>query len=543
MDPAPTSDRRAQAISGIDRVWDALVIGGGVNGLAVAWDLALGGASVLIVDKGDWGSGTSSWSSRMVHGGLKYLEKYDVRLVRESLREREWLLQFAPHLVKPLPFLLPFYKGGAHSKTALRAGMIAYDVLSFDKSVPRHTILSRDEVIAELPHIRTEGLQGAARYYDAQVEYSERLCVELLLGAQAAGAVAINHMKVERLILDGDRVTGAVAVDEIDGRRHEIAARTVVNVTGPWLDDVFFGTEMSHRRWIGGTKGTHLVVPRFPGAPTEAMYYESDDGRPMMVLPWLDRIMIGSTDVRFSGDLDTVSADSDELDYILYETCKVFPECGLTRDSIEFWYTGVRPLPYVDAEKTADISRRHEVVDHAPKARGLVSVVGGKLTTFRAVAKHVRGALRPYLRVGSKAMSKVVFPGAGPVPDLTDIPADVATRWVRIYGSRAAGIAELYRNDAQARRIIDDELALAVAEVLFVIRTEEAVRLNDVVFRRVMTGWQPDLGASSVEDVADVMAGELGWDAQRRFDELANYARYLRRFQVMEETHAAAHRN
>lgn len=540
MNPSTAVDQRSRALGEVDRDWDVVVIGGGVNGLAVAWDLALGGASVLVVDKGDWGSGTSAWSSRMVHGGLKYLEKYDVRLVRESLREREWLLQSAPHLVKPLPFLLPFYRGGAHSKTALRAGMIAYDVLSFDKSVPRHSVLSRDEVIAELPAIRREGLQGAARYYDAQVEYSERLCVELLLGAEAAGAVAINHARVERLLMEGSRVVGVVVVDEIAGEQHEVSARAVVNVTGPWLDDVFLGTKAGERQWIGGTKGTHLVVPRFPGAPDEAMYYESDDGRPMMVLPWLGRIMIGSTDVRFSGDLDTVSADEDELDYILYETRKVFPDCGLTRESIEFWYTGVRPLPYVDAEKTADISRRHEVVDHGPQADGLISVVGGKLTTFRAVAKHVRAALSGRLPLGKAAMTAVAFPGAGPVPDLSDIPEEFAQRWRLLYGSRAGGIAEIYRAGDSARRLVDPDLCVCVAEILFVMRTEEAVRLNDVVFRRVMTGWQPDQGASSVEAIADVMAAEAGWDEERRSWELADYRHYLRRFQVMEESGVAA---
>jgi glycerol-3-phosphate dehydrogenase len=521
-----------------DRHWDALVIGGGVNGLAVAWDLALGGASVLLVEKGDWGSGTSAWSSRMVHGGLKYLEKLDVRLVRESLREREWLLQHAPHLVKPLPFMLPFYRGGAHSKLALRAGMIAYDVLSFDKSVPRHRILSRDQVIAELPDIRREGLSGAAVYYDAQVEYSERLCVELLLGAQAAGAVAVNHMRVTGLTVEGDHVVGATMVDDITSEEHSVRATVVVNVTGPWLDDVLLGTSEGRRRWIGGTKGTHLVVPRFPGAPTEAMYYESDDGRPMMILPWLDRIMIGSTDVRFTGDLDTVSADDDELDYILYETCKVFPNCGLTRDSIQFWYTGVRPLPYVDAERTADISRRHEVVDHGPRLRGLISVVGGKLTTFRAVAKHVRAAIGSQLALGTQAMTDVTFPGAGEPAPLTDIPAPFADRWTRLYGARAGELAALYREGDQT--IVDDGLGVTVAELLFVIRHESALRLNDVVFRRVMTGWQPDLGASSVQRIAEVMARELHWDEQRLARELADYHHYIRRFRVVEESDAVA---
>ena len=540
MQSSSGSSQRVRALGRLSEQWDVLVVGGGVNGLAVAWDLALGGAAVLVVDKGDWGSGTSAWSSRMVHGGLKYLEKYDVRLVRESLREREWLLQSAPHLVKPLPFLLPFYRGGAHSKTALRAGMIAYDLLSFDKSAPRHAILSRDEVIAELPDIRREGLQGAARYYDAQVEYSERLCVELLLGAQEAGAVAVNHARVERLRMDGDRVIGAIVVDEISQETHEVSADTVVNVTGPWLDDVFLGTNASQRRWIGGTKGTHLVVPKFPGAPKEAMYYESDDGRPMMVLPWLGRIMIGSTDVRFSGDLDTVSADEAELDYILYETRKVFPECGLTKDSIEFWYTGVRPLPYVDAEKTADISRRHEVVDHGPQTEGLVSVVGGKLTTFRAVAKHVREAIGRRLQLGTAAMTNVAFPGAGPLSNLGDLPSELVERWVKLYGSRSGGVAEIYRSEEATRRIVDADVGVSAAEILYVMRTEEAVRLNDVVFRRVMTGWQPDQGAGSVEGVAEVMATEDDWDSERRAWEIADYWRYVRRFQVMEASNVAA---
>ena len=250
MDSTPDSHERGRAIAELGRAWDAVVVGGGVNGLAVAWDLALGGLSVLIVDKGDWGSGTSSWSSRMVHGGLKYLEKYDVRLVRESLREREWLLRSAPHLVKPLPFLLPFYKGGAHSKTALRAGMIAYDVLSFDKSVPRHTILSRDEVIEELPEIRREGLQGAARYYDAQVEYSERLCVELLLGAQSAGAVAINHMKVERLRLDAAEELDLAA--ELLGTLAERTERRLL-LLGHRL--AVLGGSLAHRLHLGDNGG------------------------------------------------------------------------------------------------------------------------------------------------------------------------------------------------------------------------------------------------------------------------------------------------
>lgn len=515
---------------------DLLVIGGGVNGLGVAWEAARSGLSVLVVDKGDWGSGTSSWSSRMIHGGLKYLEKYDVRLVRESLRDREWLLQQAPHLVKPLPFLLPFYKGGAHSATALRAGMIAYDVLSFDKSVPRHKTYSRKRTLEMIPDLKADGLQGSAIYYDAQVEFSERLCVELLLAAQRAGAQAVNHMKVERLTLEGNRVTGADIRDELDGRLQHVDARLTINVSGPWVDDVLASTPESTQRWMGGTKGTHLVVDAFPGAPSVAMYYESDDGRPMMVLPWLGMYMLGSTDKRFSGDLDTTSADEEEIDYILRETTKVFPDSGLTRDSVHYWYTGVRPLPYVDAERTADISRRHEIKDHAPRTEGLISVIGGKLTTFRALSGHAQQVIDRKLGRSSSLAPRAALPGyfVGEVSLPSHIPTNLAERWVRIYGARAVDVAAIYQADARNREILDPMSDLTRAEVLLAIRDEQALTLADVLVRRVVVGWQQDLGRHCAPAIAQAMAEELGWDQARIDRELADFDNYLRRFTVVD---------
>ncbi|MCW2884197.1 MAG: glycerol-3-phosphate dehydrogenase [Streptosporangiaceae bacterium] len=521
---------------------DLLVVGGGVNGLAIAWDAALAGLSVAVVDKGDWGSGTSSWSSRMIHGGLKYLENYDVRMVRESLRDREWLLRTAPHLVKPLPFVLPFYRGNAHSKLALRLGMIAYDVLSFDKSLQRHENFSREELIERLPGIRREGLQGASRYYDAQVEYAERLCVELMIGARQAGATAVNYARVSSLCLDGNRVAGARVLDELTGVEHTIEAKVTINVAGAWADDIVAGTPAADRRWIGGTKGTHLVVAPFEGAPGDAMYYESDDGRPMMVIPWLGRYLIGSTDKRFSGDLDTVSADEEELDYILHETNKLFPKAGLSRDSILYWYTGVRPLPYVAEGKTADISRRHEIHDHAPVVEGLLTVVGGKLTTFRALATHALAGIRRKVPAGGSRLDEQRLPGYATAP--VELPADivvgVAARLHRLYGGRAREVAELMQREPESARVLDPATQLVAAEVLFAVRNEQAVHLADVLARRVMVGLEPGLGRGVMGDVAEVMAGELGWDAEHVKAERAAYEAYLCRFQVIEEATVAA---
>ena len=218
---------------------DLLVIGGGVNGLAVAGSAALSGLSVTVVDKGDWGSGTSSWSSRLIHGGLKYLEKLDVALVRESLADREWLLKAAPHLVKPMPFLLPFVRGNQFPKFILRLGMIVYDILSFDKSLPWHKNFSRQQVISRWPGVREDGLAGGSVYYDAQVADSERLCIELMLAARDAGANTINHAKVSQLLIDNNRVMGAEVVDVLDGHTHTIRADLTVNLSGAWLDSVF----------------------------------------------------------------------------------------------------------------------------------------------------------------------------------------------------------------------------------------------------------------------------------------------------------------
>ena len=536
MSERSSSSRRVESFGALSRHFDMLVIGGGVNGLAVAWDAALAGLSVVVVDKADWGSGTSSWSSRMIHGGLKYLERYDVPLVRESLRDREWLLRTAPHLVKPLPFVLPFYKDGAHSKTILQLGMIAYDVLSFDKSVPRHRQYTRDGILKEIPGLRRDGLQGAAKYYDAQIEFSERLCVELMIAAREAGAVTLNYASVRQLTLDGNRVVGARIVDELSGTEHEVRARVTVNVTGPWVDDILAGTSEAKRRWIGGTKGTHLIVEPFPGAPSSAMYYDSEDGRPMMILPWLGRYMIGSTDVRFTGDLDMTTADDDELAYILHETNKVIPEAGLTRESILYWYTGVRPLPYVDAERTADISRRHEIHDHAPEVEGLLSVIGGKLTTFRALAKHTLKAAGRKMPVGPSTLDDNRLPGYASTPIVLPygIAPALADRLLRLYGARAARVAALVTADPSTARVLDESTGLVVAEVLYAIREEEAVRLSDVIMRRVVVGWEPDLGRGCAPAVLDVMAAELGWDQSRRAEEMAAYEHYLTRFQVLE---------
>lgn len=531
--------RRAERIDQTRSGFDLVVVGGGVNGAGIAWDAALRGLRVLLLEKGDIGSGTSSWSSKMIHGGLKYLEKYDVPLVRESLREREWLLQAAPHLVKELRFIIPFYKANAHSPAVLSLGMVAYEALSFDKSLRRFSMFTRDRLLRREPGLNPEGLTGGAIYSDAQVDYAERLSWEIAEAAIRAGAQVLTHCRVTRLGVENGTVTSVDFHDEIGGGDHTVPAAAVVNAAGPWIDEVWSNAaELKLPRMNGGTKGTHLVVDPFPGAPQDAFYYESEDARPMMVIPWMGRYLLGSTDIRFEDDLDMASATPDEYDYILHETNKVLPGANLTVDDVHYSYTGVRPLPYVDADDVADITRRHDI-RQLPGSDGLYTLVGGKLTTFRQVGEDVGDLLMK--RFGLKRTSvtrKLPLPGGGQ-PDATRIRAAIAgcglpevtvDRFVAQYGSAAPDVAAFVTASDERRELIDEAFGLTAGEVEWAITHEEAYRLADVLARRTMIGLVNDLGQRVIEPVADVCARVLEWSEDRRDAEIAAYRHYLTRF-------------
>lgn len=532
---------RQQRLRALSAGFDVVVVGAGVNGAGIAWDAALRGLRVLLVDKGDVGSGTSAWSSRMIHGGLKYLEKYDVPLVRESLREREWLLRSAPHLVRELRFLLPFYEQNAHSARKLKLGMVAYDVLSFEKSVRRFELLSRDEILAREPGLDPAGLSGAAAYSDAQVDYAERLSYEIALAAQGAGAHLLTYVRAVDLGRADGQVTSITLRDEFEGVTYEAPARAVVNAAGPWIDEVWADSDLDLPRMNGGTKGTHLIVDPFPGAPHDAFYYEAvTDGRPMMVIPWLGRYLLGSTDLRFSGDLDTVSADPQEYDYILRETNRVIPAANLTIGDVRYAYTGVRPLPYAEGGDVADVTRRHEIVHHAPAVRGLYTLVGGKLTTFRQVGEEAGDRLCRYLGVRRRSVTRrLALPGGGE-PNLerlrrevtrSGLPERLVTRLVDQYGTRAPDVAALITAESATREVLDDDFQLTTGEVAWAVTREDAQRVADVLARRTMIGLENDLGVGVVERVAERCQQLLGWDDARRDAEIAFYCGYITRFQ------------
>jgi glycerol-3-phosphate dehydrogenase len=363
--------------------FDVVIIGAGINGAGIARDAAMRGLKVLLIEKGDLGAGTTSASTRLIHGGLRYLEHFEFGLVRESLREREILLRIAPDLVKPLPIAIPIYKQGKRGRLTIRAGMILYDLLSWGKSLPSHRMLSRTQTLEQWPGLNTEGLVGSALYYDAQVEFPERLVAANVLSAHEFGADVITHTRVTSFAVEDGKVKGVGF-----GHGQFAEAGVVINAAGPWIDLVLEQAPVESPKLIGGTKGSHLIVPPFPTAPSNAIYLEArSDGRPIFIIPWNKLYLIGTTDVRFEGNPDEVHCELWEIDYLLAETNFAFPHAGLTRDSILDTYSGVRPLPVTGDKTEENITRRHFICEH-PRLPNLLSIVGGKLTTYRSLSEE-----------------------------------------------------------------------------------------------------------------------------------------------------------
>ena len=319
--------------------FDIAIIGAGVNGAGIARDAALRGLRVAIFDKRDMCTGCSWISSRLIHGGLRYLEYGEIPLVYESLHERRNLRLTAPHLVEPLRICLPIFEGARRGPLLIRMGMIAYDLLSIRKTVPNHEMLSGAEMQQQEPGLRPDGLRGAARYYDAQVAFAERLVLENLISAKAEGAAVKTHCEVTEIRVSAGAVESLVYKDNIGGREHEISVGTVVNAAGPWVDKVLQTAPGPTTRHIGGTKGSHIIVNRFDGAPSDAFYVEAAaDGRPFFIIPWNRQYLIGTTDIRYDGDLDEIRVSDAEVEYLLDETNRVFPRAQLAKKSINYAY-------------------------------------------------------------------------------------------------------------------------------------------------------------------------------------------------------------
>ncbi len=526
-----------------ENTFDVIIIGAGINGAGIARDAAMRGLQVLVLDKGDIGGGTTSWSTRLIHGGLRYLEHAELGLVRESLRERETLFRIAPHLVRPLPILFPIYKQAARGPLTIRVGMIAYDMLSLGKSLPRHRMISRDEALEQVPGLNRNGLRAAAVYYDAQVEFAERLVVENVLSAKEYGATVITYAHVQKLtsqFTDADRVVEFI--DVRTGASFAPRGRIIVNAAGPWVDEVLKHAQCPSKRLIGGTKGSHIIVNSFAGAPSTALYIEAEsDKRPFFIIPWDGKYLIGTTAIRFTGDLDYVVIEDDEIDYLLRETNRVMSSARLTRDEVLYTYAGVRPLPYTENKNEEGITRRH-FIQELPDQESLLSIVGGKLSTYRSLAEEAVDLIGRELgqKLPKCSTASAALPGA--VSDHfhsfqeefkrnSGLPSQINERLLRVYGTRAPEVLKLAVQDNSLAEKFDTETGAIAAEVIFSFQEEMAETLADCLLRRTMVGFNSSAGIGADEKASAIATKHLGWSETQVQEEVTDYRSYVKRFQ------------
>ncbi len=524
--------------------FDLLVIGGGISGVAVARDAARRGLRTGLIEARDFASGTSSRSSRLVHGGLRYLEHFELDLVFEASQERRTLLRIAPHLVRPLEFLFPIFETGRVGKLKLDAGLWLYDALSLFRNIERHQMLERDELIGMEPNLRPDGLLGGARYFDAQVDDARLVITTAIAAAEADAAVAnrVEALEVDTRDWPGHRV---LARDGVTGVELEIDTLAVVNATGPWSDRVQRRAGVEQPVKLAPSRGTHIHVPRGRIGHEHAFIFEAPaDQRIMFVLPWReDLTLIGTTDEFYEGDPGDVAATPDDIAYLLEATNHLFPGVRLERRDVLSAWAGLRPLVAPHGGEGGDpagdvgaLSREFEVHEDPP---GVFSLLGGKLTSHRAMAEETvdgvvgflaRAEVRPARKCDT---ARVPLPG-GSFEDLAELCEHVRSRAARVgvdergadrltraYGTRAGAVLELVRERPEWSEPILEGRPHILAEAVHAVREEFALDVTDVLYRRTRLALETRDGVrEAAARVAEAIAPELGWDAATRAREV-----------------------
>jgi len=514
--------------------FDLLVVGGGITGAGIARDAALRGLATALVERRDFGDGTSSRSSRLIHGGLRYLEQFRFGLVRESLRERATLIRIAPHLVRPLRFLIPVYQGAARGPLQLRIGLFLYDHLARRGPFRAHEMIEPDEVSEMEPGLRREGLRAGALYPDAWVD-DRRLVVANVLAAARAGAIVANHVEVTE-IEPGFEVS---AVDRLADRPIRIRARHVVNAAGPLADEVVDRSGIDRPPLLRLSRGAHLVFPR-DGGDHALLLVSPVDGRVVFVIPEDELTVVGTTEVEVDRPPDEVFASAEEIDYLLATLRGALPGRDLTRERLLYTYAGLRPL-FDESEDTGagDLSREAEVRADEVDGGEIVSVYGGKITSYRSLAQTVvdRFSQEPC------PTHRESLPGGEGIDDVATFRRIETARARRVAGLGDASARHLVeRYGSEWRRVVEaaggDASLLATlgsgrreiaAEVLHAARHEMALSVTDVILGRLTLGRSPRLGLDEAERVAALLRTELDWTEERTRDEVRRFRETVRR--------------
>jgi glycerol-3-phosphate dehydrogenase len=529
-------DQRRAALARLsDEVFDVVVIGGGATGTGCALDAATRGLDVALVEARDFASGTSSRSSKLVHGGLRYLEQRNFGLVREALKERGLLLNvLAPHLVTPVPFLLPLTEWW--QRFYIGAGLLLYDSLGGHEGLPRHRHLTKRQAFKIAPALRHDALVGAIQYYDGKVDDARHTMTVARTAALFGAAVATNT-RVVGFLRAGERVTGVRVRDELSGNETDVRARMVVNATGVWTDDVQALVGERGKFKVRASKGIHLVVPRDRLQLDTGLILRTEKSV-LFVIPWGRHWIIGTTDTDWNLDKAHPAASRADIDYLLAHVNTILRE-PLDHEDVEGVYAGLRPLLRGRREPTSKISREHTVVTPVP---GLVMIAGGKLTTYRVMSRDAIEAAAHSLRTTVNVAVRDSITDRVPLVGATDYETRANQR---VLLSRRAGL-HVARIDHLLGRfggMVDDLLALCeerpelavqldgaedylAAEIVYAVTHEGARHLDDVLTRRTRISIETfDRGIHAARQVAQLMAGELGWDEARLDDEVDHYLR------------------
>ncbi|HNV46415.1 MAG TPA: glycerol-3-phosphate dehydrogenase/oxidase [Spirochaetota bacterium] len=521
--------------------FDIIVVGGGITGAAVAYEAASRGLSVALLEKNDFGWATSAATSKMIHGGLRYLNNFELGLVRESLRERRILENIAPNLVYPFPLLIPNYKKLMTRKSVLNFGLTLYDILAFDKKrtwdpskrIPNHSTYSRDKTRAIAPGVKTDGLTGSCVFYDCRSIFPERLTLAFVRSAMRYGAKAANYATVTGFVRGpGGRIAGVTVKDTVKRREMEIHGELVVNCGGPWADIVLNtakGGANDHP--MKRSEGIHIITKKLYNE--HAVTLQTPEGRHFFILPWRNHALIGTTDKEFFGSPDDYRVSRQSVQELIDEVNQSYGDGTLSYDDVLFAYGGLRPLVEQQTAETYESSRKYEIHDNAEEGfEGLITVEGGKYTTSRNLADNVLKMVKIKLhRSLTTSITDRIYLHGCEIKDLeefvrqvhtahADFPKNTREYLARNYGTECHAVFDIAReNTALAQPVNGDGEILA--QVAYAARREMALTLNDILFRRTGLGTLGDPGAKVLNAAAKVAAKELRWNAARVKKEIA----------------------
>ena len=524
----------------IESPYDLVVIGGGINGAAIARDAALRGLKVALLEKSDFGSGASCKTSKLAHGGLRYLEQYQFQLVRESLRERALLLKNASHLVHLLPFILPSYKKDPQPLWKVHLGLFLYDYLGGKSLIPHHTRLNPDQIIKEYPSILASNLKGGCLYYDCQMS-DNRIIIENIISAESSLAFIRNRALVTRLDFKKGKIHGVEYRDELTKKRGYLPCRSVVNATGAWSTEIANMSQENIPIKVHPSKGVHLVVPKIINEKA-LILLTPQDKRVFFILPYGKYSLIGATDTFYEGNPDSVSVNVEDVNYLLEAVNTYFPDLKLTHSSVLASFAGLRPLieykNEISKKKTASsVMREHKIYT---TKEGVVTILWGKYTTYRLIAEEVVDAVIKYLKVKNVFLpcstKEKKLPGCEGIHTTSELTkmlrsaslADsTVTYLLTTYGELSLEILNIINRDKKWKELLSENSPYIAAELAYSVQFEHLKTLEDWFFRRTSIAYTEGHGLDFVDKVASHLAYLLNWDIERQNNELASYRRFF----------------